>query len=239
MSASKIISHRGACGSAPENTLASMRKAKALGAEWVEFDTMLSADGHVVVIHDETLKRTTGTAGKVADMDLADLQTLDAGSWFDEAFAGEKIPTLIEVIGLLGELGLGAVVEIKPSQGLDEETAAKTVEIVKECWPTSLPTPILSSFSDISLAIAQHHAPELPRALNINKKIEAGINKANTLECVALHCQHPAIDSASARKVLDAEIDLRCFTVNEVERANALFAIGVQGIFSDYPERFL
>jgi len=93
-----IMGHRGAMGHAPENTLASFKLAVEMGVEAVELDTHLTSDGHLVVIHDESVDRTTNGTGEVASMTLAELQALDAGSKFDAAFAGERIPTLEEVL---------------------------------------------------------------------------------------------------------------------------------------------
>ena len=91
------IAHRGACGIAPENTFSAFEAAMAAEATAVEMDLRVTADGHVVVIHDATVNRTTDGRGKVARWRLTDLRSLDAGSWFDLKFAGERIPTLEEV----------------------------------------------------------------------------------------------------------------------------------------------
>lgn len=93
-----VIGHRGAAGHAPENTLAAFRKGLALGADGIECDVHMSRDGHLVVIHDETVDRTTDGTGRVGDLDLSALQALDAGSWYDAAFAGERIPTLSQLV---------------------------------------------------------------------------------------------------------------------------------------------
>lgn len=107
----KVVGHRGACEVAPENTLASFERAWRDGADIVEMDVRLSADGQVVVFHDATVDRTTDGTGEVAAMTVAELKRLDAGRWFDPRFAGERVPTLREVfdwaagkIGLLLEL---------------------------------------------------------------------------------------------------------------------------------------
>src|SRR6266702_780459 len=92
------IAHRGASGNAPENTLAAFRKAVALGATFIETDLQLSRDARFVAIHDATVNRTTNGQGAVHDMTLADLRRLDAGSWFGSEFAGERIPTLEEIL---------------------------------------------------------------------------------------------------------------------------------------------
>jgi glycerophosphoryl diester phosphodiesterase len=96
------IAHRGASAAAPANTMAAFEKALALGADGIELDVQLSADGVPVVIHDFTVDDTTDGSGKVARMTLAQLEQLDAGSYFDPAFAGERIPTLEKVLEVMG-----------------------------------------------------------------------------------------------------------------------------------------
>src|SRR5579862_6026518 len=119
-----VIGHRGAAARAPENTLAGLRCAKALGCAWVEFDVRLTGDGALVLCHDPRLDRTTNGSGLVSAMSLAAIRELDAGRWFDASFAGEKVPTLEEVLVLAGELDLGANIEIKSDRGREYATAA-------------------------------------------------------------------------------------------------------------------
>lgn len=100
----QVIAHRGCCEEAPENTVAAIRKAQELRCDAVEFDVHVTADGHPVVIHDATLDRTTSGEGPVAAASLAQVRALDAGSWFSEDFAGERVPTLEEAIAAAGRL---------------------------------------------------------------------------------------------------------------------------------------
>lgn len=239
MRTSRIIGHRGACGHAPENTLASIRKAAELGATWVEFDTMLSADKQVVIIHDDTLQRTTGSEGEVSKTTWADLSKLDAGKWFSEEFAGETIPLFRNVIDLMTDLNLNAVVEIKPSRGQDEETARRTLEVLRECWPASRPLPLISSFNKKALKAAFTNEPDIPRALNIVGSLAGWREEMVRLDCCALHCLHDLIDQTTASEIIAAGYDLRCFTVNNPDRAEVLFGWGVQAIFTDFPDRFI
>ena len=95
------LAHRGALRDAPENTLAAFWRALELGADGVELDVTLSADGKIVVIHDDTVDRTTGGRGLVSELTLAELKRLDAGSWFAPEFADARIPTLDEVLQAL------------------------------------------------------------------------------------------------------------------------------------------
>jgi glycerophosphoryl diester phosphodiesterase len=110
-----VIGHRGASAYAPENTLASFALAKEMGADWFELDSTLTRDGQVIVIHDDTLDRTTNGKGPVADMTLAQLKQLDAGAWKDPKFAGERLPTLAEALDLARKRRIGVYLEIKNS----------------------------------------------------------------------------------------------------------------------------
>ncbi|HEX71926.1 MAG TPA: hypothetical protein ENN65_01215 [Candidatus Hydrogenedentes bacterium] len=107
-----VIAHRGASAYAPENTLAAFQGAIDMRADWFELDCRLSRDGHVIILHDHDLKRTTNCEGTVADKTLAELKTLDAGSWFSPDFAGEPIPTLGEALDLAKDR-IGVYIEIK------------------------------------------------------------------------------------------------------------------------------
>lgn len=111
----QVIAHRGASADAPENTLAAFALASTLGADWFELDCTLTRDGAVIVIHDDTVDRVTNGKGKVADLTLAELRRLDAGSWKDPAFAGERLPTLDEALALARDRHIGVYIEIKPA----------------------------------------------------------------------------------------------------------------------------
>jgi glycerophosphoryl diester phosphodiesterase len=107
MAAPLLIAHRGGAVEAPENTLAAFRYSLALGIRWFELDVQMSRDGALVVFHDETLDRTTNGDGPIGSLTLEDLRRLDAGSWFGSQYAGERIPTLREVLELCASEGAG------------------------------------------------------------------------------------------------------------------------------------
>lgn len=111
-----IIAHRGASAYAPENTLAAFSLAADMGAHWFELDCTLTKDGEVIVIHDDTIRRTTGAEGVVAEMTLAELKRYDAGTWFDPKFAEQRLPTLGEALDLAKERRIGVYIEIKDSE---------------------------------------------------------------------------------------------------------------------------
>ena len=235
----KVVGHRGAASHAPENTLAGFRAAKALGAGWVEFDVHLTADGRCVVIHDDLIDRTTDGQGEVGQMTLEELASFDAGAWFDPRFTGETIPTLEEVIDLLGALNLGANVELKPSPGVEDETAAATLDLLRAAWPDHLPPPLVSSFDYRSLEVACEVAPEIARGLLLEKVTDDWRSQVEAIEATTLHCGHTLLTPARAKEIRAAGYPLFCYTVNHGGRAQELFGWGVSGVFSDVPDQIL
>jgi len=198
---------------------------------------MLSADDHIILFHDDLLERVTGQDGLTAQTSFDVLRSLDAGSWFSGQYAREQIPTLAEAFDLLAELGLGAVVEIKPSEGRGVETGALVATAVRDRWPENLPPPLLSSFNEDSLAQARDLAPNVPRALNLYKSLDGWHDKMMEFDCVALHCLESLIEQSMVSAVIQAGYDLRCFTVNDPNRAQELKSWGVVSVFTDFPDR--
>ena len=234
-----IIGHRGAARRAPENTLAGLRRAHALGAAWVEFDVMLTRDLVPILIHDETLERTTDGHGRVPDYDLAAIQALDAGAKFAPGFAGERVPTLEEAVALLLELGLGANVEIKPALGHETATGAKVAAALAELWPADGPPLLLSSFERPALAAALHAAPHLPRGL-LAQALPADWAEAMAASaCTTLHLDQQAVDAGLMARLDAAGVPVLLYTVNEPARALELLGQGAAGLFTDEPDTLL
>lgn len=235
----RVIGHRGAAAHAPENTLAGLRKAAELGAPWVEFDVRLTADKAAILHHDDSLKRTARRNRAAAALDYAAIAELDAGSWFGEAFRGEAIPSLGDAITLLGELGLGANIEIKPAAGQEAETARIALEEVKAAWPASLPPPLISSFKIESLRAAQETAPEIPRGLLLDDWTETWREDAKALGCVSIHLSRKKASKAAVDLVHQAGYALAVYTVNDPRVAKRLYAWGADCIITDSPELVL
>ena len=239
MNLPRIMGHRGAAGHAPENTLAALRMAAQLGVRWVEFDVHLSADRTPILMHDDTLDRTTDGEGAV-DAQTADrLVTLDAGSWFSDSFFDEPVPTLEQAIQLLAALGLGANVEIKPSPGHELETGSVVARLLREQWPSTLPPPILSSFKAEALAAARDVAPQFDRALLVHKLTRAWGQQMRDFGCTALHCAHRRLSASDVEQVRRAGYQLNVFTVNDRSLGDRLFTWGAGTLISDYPDRLL
>ena len=230
---SRVVAHRGGGALAPENTLEGIRRAAEMGFGGVEFDVMLSSDKIPMLIHDETLERTTNGRGAVADTSYADLAKLDAGSWFSSEYRGARLPSLEQAGKLCVELGLWANVEIKPAKGFERETAAAAAKLALSLWRDASPAPLLSSFQRSSLEVARATAPELNRGY-LTERIGPGWNEsARALGCVSVHCNFKYLNEAQAAEIRDAGYWLLCYTVNEPETARKLFSWGVDAVFTD------
>ena len=235
----QFIAHRCGGALAPENTLAGLALSVRLGFRAVEFDVMLSADGVPVLIHDETLERTTSGAGSVAELSAGELSKLDAGVKHHRAFAGEFLPTLAQTLDACRTLGLSANIEIKPAAGHEVETGSVVARQVRACmrdWPEA---PLLfSSFSEDALAAALEGAPELPRALVVEAVPADWRGRLHRLECLALHCAARHLPPAQAAEITAAGFPLACYTVNRPADAAQLFAAGVSAVFTDRLDLF-
>ncbi len=157
-----LLAHRGDSAHAPENTLPAFEQALQKGADGIELDAKLSADGQIVVIHDATANRTTDGAGKVSELSFAELRAFDAGAWFDAKFSGVKIPLLEEVFETVGQdkiINIELTNYHSPWDGL----TAKVCESIKRCGNAE--QILLSSFFPFNLNIARRLLPQIPRGL--------------------------------------------------------------------------
>ena len=194
---------------------------------------MLSADGVPVLIHDETLERTTTGCGKVADTFASVLAGLDAGTRHHRAFAGEPVPTLTQALEACADLGLWANVEIKPSPGHESETGrlvARTAAGHRNV--------LLSSFSIESLHQAAIVAGELPRALLIDAIADDSLLLMRELGAVGLHVPAHLLTADLLRAVRTAGSAVACYTVNHRDEAERLLADGVAAVFTDRPDHW-
>lgn len=230
----RIIAHRCGGALAPENTLTGMRVAARMGCRGVEFDVMLTADGVPILMHDETLARTTNGEGFVAATTAASIARLDAGSKHHRAFAVEPAPTFQAALQLCAALGLWANVEIKPSAGTEAETG-RVVAAMVAAHAAAHPAVVivLSSFSSLALQQAMQVAPAVPRAW-LTETISADWNaQLAAVGALALHTAASAIGPALLAPICNSGVPVACYTVNDRATAAALFASGVCAVFSD------
>lgn len=228
---SRLIAHRCGGAMAPENTLAGLRAAAARGFRAVEFDVMLSADGTPVLIHDETLERTTNGAGWVCATPDSVLRRLDAGG-------GEPVPTLAEALALCRCLGLMANVEIKPAAGFEALTGTVAARCVAERWGDAADSPLLSSFSPLALDAARRVAPALPRGLLFDRPPPDWVERLAALEAATLNCAAGELSDAVLLEAAARGVPVLCYTVNDAALAERLFARGVAAVFTDRLDLF-
>ena len=221
-----IIGHRGARGLAPENTLAGFRKAVALGTPWVELDVQLH-QGELLVFHDERLERCTNGRGRLDQHDLAYLRGLDAGG-------GERIPRLAEVLDLVDRRA-GVNVELKTANGTAAAVAALLRDYLKRGWrPEQW---LVSSFHLPELREFRRALPEVPvGALLCGVPLDLAAC-GTALGAVAVNL---ALDFADPALVADARrrgLKVYVYTVNEPDDFARMQALGVDGVFTDFPDR--
>lgn len=234
-----VIGHRGAASHAPENTLAGIRKAAALGVRMIEVDAKLTSDGVPILMHDDALDRTTSGFGPVREKSLAAIRTLDAGSWFGDGFADEPVPTLAEALDLCLSLGLAVNLEIKPCKGRERETAEASLAAARDIWPSDRPPPLISSFARASLVAALELAPDWPRGYLFDRRPKNWRAEIEALEPSTLNTAHKRLTAKIAAELKATGFPLLAYTVNDPKRARELFEMGVDGVFSDAPDVIL
>lgn len=227
MSGLFVYAHRGASALAPENTLAAFRHALQAGAAGVELDVHLSADGTPVVIHDETLERTTDGRGPVAGYTIEALQRLDAGSWFDPLFAGERLPTLAETLSLLaGRLRIN--VEIKESRA-----GLAVLDLLRHFPQADV---VVSSFNYDVLARLRREAPQLPLAvLQDGGNWRQGLARAEALRACAYHPQAAMVSRPLLAACRAVHLPVLPWTVDDPAQVRLLVRLGVAGLFTNDP----
>ncbi len=226
MSKFMIIAHRGASGRWPENTLLAFRQALDAGARWLELDVHLSADGQLVVIHDFTLQRTTDGRGRVENHSLAELRKLDAGM-------GEKIPLLEEVLELAKDRA-SVNIELK---GAGTGQAVASVLQQRFSLGQQAEEFLASSLNKKELMVLSPLQPEVPLAL-VSERVDRSFwQAAEELNVWSLNLDKSCIDQALVAEVKAQKRKLLVFTVNDNEQLNQLKAWGVDGVFTDFPER--
>lgn len=236
----RVIGHRGVAAHAPENTLAGFKAAAAFGLDWVEFDVRLSQDGVPVLVHDDTLERTTNGTGPVVARTVNELKRLDAGSWFGPSFAGETVLTLAEALDAIHELGMRPNIEVKTNPGEALRTGRAVGATLDQAWPPGRPRPLVSSFVLRCLMGFRQARPDLPTALNVWRRSRWQWSVgARVLGCVSVHFSERHVTDAQIRAVKAAGRQVVCYTVNDAAKARSLFARGVDAVFTDMPDEIL
>ena len=224
------IAHRGASAYAPENTFAAFDKALDLGAAHVEFDVHFSADGQVVVIHDDTVDRTTNGSGAVASLTLAQLKRLDAGTWFAAQFSRERIPALEELLERYqGRLHFH--IEVK---GQAEHLSERTIDLVRSHgWGDKV---TITSFQKERLEEARAYAPELPAGWLAREVHESMVGQARQMG-LAVICPHADfVDGQLVEQLHQKGFMVRAWGVRDEEAMRRVVEAGADGMTIYFPD---
>ncbi len=224
-----IWAHRGASCAAPENTMAAFSRALESGADGIELDLHLSRDGVPVVIHDETLERTTSGQGPVVQLEAAELQQLDAGSWFSPEFAGEPLPTLAEVLEVYGgKLRLN--LEIKQF-----EAGSAVLALLRHHPNVDI---VVSSFDHDLLCRMRAADPLLPLAVLLDEgNWRRALQTAVALDARTFHPAAELVTRPMVSACSHAGVSVHVWTVDDPGRARSLIRAGVSGLFTNDPLR--
>jgi glycerophosphoryl diester phosphodiesterase len=231
-----IFAHRGASAHAPENTLAAFQLALNQGAPAIELDAMLCADGQVIIIHDDTVNRTTNGFGKVRQMPLAAIKELDAGSSFSSTFKGEKVPTLAEVFETVGQQ-IFINIEIKNYASPMDNLPSQIASLVNQFNLGEFV--LFSSFNPLALLKIHRLLPQVPCGLLIFHGAAGGWARSwlgRRFPCQALHPDLRDVTPSFVTSTHRAGRRMHVYTVNQPDKMKSLFTLGVDGIFTDNPQ---
>ena len=237
-----VIAHRGAAGDAPENTLAAFELALAQGADGVEFDVHLSADGVPVVIHDFRLERTTSGRGRVRTHSLPELRRLDAGSWFNRRhpararpqYAGLRIPTLAEALAWVRERHCVAYVEIKQGRIPYPAIEAKVLRAIDGADLRELSTII--SFSRATLRRLRRLDPEIPLGIDCTRPLLA-LRRAKSLRATTVVPHWAFASRRFLARAHGAGIRVLVWDLDQTQWMRRKIVDGVDGIMTSYPAK--
>lgn len=230
------IAHRGASGHAPEHTRAAFEQALQIGVDMIELDVQLSRDEELVVLHDLELDRTTSGHGPVRAHDLKALRALDAGGWFAPEFAGARVLSLAELLLLVGRR-VRLNTEIKAQAADWDIVARRLIALLRQ--HELVDSTVISCFEAEALQVVRRYAPEAKLGI-LWQQADFGDawRWARELGAVSIHPYWMLVSEPVMRAARAQELQVLAWTVNEVEAMRNLINSGVNGIISDFPERF-
>lgn len=233
------IAHRGASGQAPENTMAAFRLAVEQGARFIETDLQITRDARIVAIHDSTLDRTTNGKGEVHVLPLEQVRMLDAGAWVGardgKSFAGERVPTLEEILDFAKQHDVIFYLEIKSGLAWGVEHAvvaalrdhgASPRVVILSFDPASLDSVRRLDSTMMTGFLCEHPSPDL-----VERTVRAGARQ--------LVARGDLVTPGVVEKAHHAGLQVVAWTINEAEQMRRLIDTGLDGIITDYPDRLL
>jgi glycerophosphoryl diester phosphodiesterase len=230
-----IFAHRGVQSTHPENTMIAFQEAANIGADGIELDVQLSKDGEIIVIHDETLERTTTGNGAVLEHTLLELKNVDAGKKFHHSFKGEQIPTLREVFQWATTNTLLLNVELKNDVIRYEKLEEKVISLISEFNLEK--RVILSSFNHDSIALLSDLRPDLEHALLYEYEGQEIAENIQARGASGFHPDFKWLTKEMVREIHNAGYLVRPYTVNNMDDVERMIKYGVDVIITDYPQQ--
>ena len=238
-----VIAHRGASGYAPETTLASYRLALQMKVDYLELDLQMSADGELIAIHDTLVDRTTNSKGAVGEKTLAELKALDAGSWFNRVFpdkarseyAGEKIPTLEEIIELTKPTTAGLYIELKSPELYPADFEARLLSILRRHKFEK--RVLVQSFNARSIEKMKSLDAGIRTALLVSNQSIDPIEATLKVQANELAISYELLTPDIVKRARDKGLAITVWTVDEVDAMKRMIELGVDRIITNYPDR--
>ncbi len=236
-----IVGHRGAMGHAPENTFSSFDEGRHMGAEFVECDVHLSKDNEIIVMHDESVDRTTNGAGLIKNLKLSQIKKLDAGSWYSKKFKGERVPTLKELLEwarhktALNKYQMGVAIEIKNEPVNYPAMAEKLVQAVNEAGMGA--RVVVISFDHDVLKQIKKIDPKIATGILYSEPLKNPIQRAIDVQADALFPRRTLITQSLVQKAHQKGLAVATWTVNEVPEMKRLLACKIDAIATNFPDR--
>jgi glycerophosphoryl diester phosphodiesterase len=237
-----IIAHRGASGHAPEHTFAAYDRAVAMRADYLEQDLQQAAGGELVVMHDDTVDRTTNGTGRVDAHSLEEIRALDAGSWFAPEFAGERVPALDEVLTRYGHAQRYYIETKVPdtADAMEERLVAllrrhELIDGAARAWQV-----LVQSFSEASLRLVHELEPRLPLIQLVGNRAPELLGRLDEVAeyAAGIGPARGLVDPAVVEAAHASGLVVHPYTLNTREEHEASIALGVDGAFSNFPDRF-
>jgi glycerophosphoryl diester phosphodiesterase len=229
-----VIAHRGASAHAPENTLAAFRRAVELGASGIETDLRVTREGRFVLLHDSRVNRTTNGRGRIDQLGFEAVRKLDAGSWFDNGFAGERVPSLEEALALAAELNVWLYLELKAA--LEGSLPFALADLLRRS--RRMDRVVLLSFDPASLSLLRSTDPRLLTALLVGRTGPT-IEAARRAEAQLVAPRYKRVTRRLVRRAHEAGLGVVAWTVNTRQEMRRMLALGVDGIMTDWPDRLI
>ena len=225
----RITAHRGASGLAPENTMASVVLAMKIGAHFSEIDVQETADGELILLHDNSLNRTTDRDGNIWEQNLSDLQGVDAGSWFSPQFAGEPVPTFEQIVDTVKDK-MKLNIELKMN-GHQQKLAARVVDLIQR--KNFISQCIVTSFDREEIRVVKNLDPAIKTGYIFSKMPDEDLW---TGEFDLISVNHKLVTAELVRNAHKAGKEVHVWTVNKAEEMKKLIDLGVDNIITNYPD---